>query len=316
MGRALGLTLAVLNGAVGDYLARSNNGLALDMEIIQGGEVVPLENAALRAAFPAASPRVVVLIHGLMCSESIWDIPGGGDYGSHLAADFGFSPIYLRYNTGLPIADNGETLARLLVDLVREWPVPVEEVMLLGFSMGGLVSRAACHVASLESLSWLPLVKRALYVGTPHLGAPLERLGRAVTRLLSSIPDPYTRLVAELADLRSDGVKDLGDADIRHSDRARRAPTLSIRDARHPVPMLPSIRHYLVAGSLSEDPLLATWFGDFMVPVPSATDGTVAPRDRDVLPPDHVRVLPGLAHMTLAHHPDVYTHLKTFCGDG
>jgi pimeloyl-ACP methyl ester carboxylesterase len=282
------------------------------MEIIEAGAVVAPERTALTAAFPGATSRIVVLIHGLMCSESVWELPGGGDYGSLLARDLGFSPLYLRYNTGLPIADNGAKLATLLGDVVREWPVPVDEVMLLGFSMGGLVSRAATHVASVDALPWLSLVKRALYVGTPHLGAPLERVGRAVTRLLGAIPDPYTRLVADLADLRSDGVKDLGDADLRHADRARRAPTLSLRDARHPVPMLPSIRHYLVAGSLSEDPLLATWFGDVMVPVPSATDGTVAPRE-GVLPPDHVRVLPGLAHMTLAHHPDVYAHLRAFC---
>ena len=41
----------------------------------------------LARAYPAASPRVVVLVHGLMCTESIWDFPDdGGDYGAFLGA--------------------------------------------------------------------------------------------------------------------------------------------------------------------------------------------------------------------------------------
>src|SRR6185436_16834441 len=95
-----------------------------------------------------------------------------------------------------------------------------EELILIGYSMGGLLVRGACHVAALRQLAWLPRVKTAIYVGTPHLGAPAERVGRLVAKLLQAIPDPYTRLVGSLSDLRSAGVKNLGDADLRHEDRA------------------------------------------------------------------------------------------------
>jgi hypothetical protein len=308
MGKNLELAVAILNGAVGDYLARTANGLATPMACFVGGLAVPLDRAGLARAFPEATGRVVVLVHGVMCTEDVWALPDGSDYGALLARDLGFTPLYVRYNSGRAIPDNGAAFAAMLDSIVAAWPVPVEELLPIGYSMGGLVVRSACHVARGEGLGWLGLVRRAIYVGTPHLGAPLERVGRVVAKVLHAVPDPTTRLVAQIADLRSAGVKDLGDADLRHEDRARRVATVSLRDARHPVPLLPEVRHYLVAGALSGDPRLAALFGDAMVPVPSATDGAG-------LPPAHIRILAGVSHVALAHHPQVYEYIRTWCAE-
>ncbi len=315
MGRKLELAIAVLNGAVGDHLARTGNGLATEMTFVAAGHPLPLERAALAAAYPEASARVAVLVHGLMCTEDIWTHEDGSDYGSLLMRDHGLTPLYLRYNSGLPITDNGVALAALLERLMDEYPAPIEEIIPIGFSMGGLVIRSACHVASVSPTPsrWLPLVRRAMYVGTPHLGAPMERAGRVVNRILRAIPDPYTRLAADLAELRSDGIKDLGDADLRHEDRARRQPRFSLRDPRHPVPLLPEIQHYLVAGSLSTDPRLAALFGDSVVPLGSATDGSCVDAATFALPPSHIRIVSGASHMTLAHDAAVYEHLRGWC---
>ena len=160
-----------------------------------------------------------MLVHGLMNTETIWEFSDGGDYGSYLARDGGFTPLYVRYNTGLAIVDNGLAFARLLDQLLSVFPVPVEELLLVGYSMGGLVVRAACHAAVEKSAAFLPLVRQAIYVGTPHLGAPYERLGRIVSSVLQAVDDPYTKLVADIADIRSAGLQDLGDADLRHEDR-------------------------------------------------------------------------------------------------
>lgn len=301
MGKKLEQAIAILNGAVGDHLARSNNGLATTMAWVDFGR-------------PAQAPgkRVVVLVHGLMCTEDIWTHEDGEDYGTLLARDLGFTPRYVRYNTGLAIADNGVSLAKLLEDLVREHP-GIEEIVPLGYSMGGLVIRAACHVATEEKQAWLAKVKKVVYVGTPHLGAPMERVGRVVSKLLAAIPDPYTRLAAELADLRSDGIKDLGDADVRHEDRARRVAKFALRDPRHPVPLLPSLQHYLVAGTIWEDARLANLFGDAIVPVPSGTDGACIDATTLALPPSHVRLLAGLSHVVIPHDARVYEHVKEWC---
>lgn len=310
MGQKLDLALGVLNGAVGDYLVRTRNGLALDMAFHRAGAPVAVTRAALSAAHPEATPRVVVLVHGLMNTESIFAMRDGRDYGSLLRDDLGLTPLYVRYNSGQPIADNGAALSALLTALVAEYPVPLTEIVLLGYSMGGLVVRAATHAASVSDAPWLRLVRRALYVGTPHRGAPLERVGRVVSAVLQAIPDPYTRLIADIANLRSDGLKDLGDADLRHEDRALRTLRFTLRDERHPVPLLPTIAHHLVVGSLSAEPWVAALFGDGVVPVSSADGGAAL---GEALDPSRVRVFPGLGHGAIPRSLDVYAQLRAWC---
>ena len=274
MGAKLGAAVAILNGAVGDYLHGTGNGLAIEMTVARG---VP-------------GPRVVVFLHGLMCTEEVWSFPDGSDYGALLERDLFVSPLYLRFNTGRRVAESGAELARLLEQLVERHP-EIREILLVGFSMGGLVVRRATHVASEAKMRWLPLVTRAFYVGTPHLGSPWERLGRGLVELLRGIGDPYTGLAAELADVRSGGIKDLG-------------------DPAHPFPLLPAIRHHFVAG-LVEPRYIARLIGDALVPLASGTNGAVS--DPDAVLPHHVKIMPGISHMTLAHHPDVYEQLRAWC---
>ena len=315
MGKKLELAIGVLNGAIGDYLARTGNGLAIPMTLVRGGEPLALERAALARAYPGATPRVVVLVHGVMCTETIFDFPvEGGDYGAFLARDLGYTPLYVRYNSGLAIPENGVALARLLERLVEEYPIQIDEIVLLGYSMGGLVARSACHVAATEGLGWLGRVRRSIYVGTPHRGAPLERYGRVLARLLNTIDDPYTRLFGQISDLRSAGIQDLGDADLRHDDRARRKVSAALRDPEHPVPLLTSMQHYLVAGMISAEPWLIALFGDSIVPVPSATDGAACPRGTLSLPAEHIHLMPGVTHIGIAHHHGVYERVRAWCG--
>jgi len=293
----LDASIAILNGAIGDYLAKTGNGLATETTLFSsiGGAPLRLEPDELARAFPSPPRRVVFLVHGLMCTESVWRIPGGGDYGSLLAEDLGFCPIYVRYNTGLPLAESGASLARALELFVEGYPVRPDEIVLIGHSMGGLVARSACHVARGEAQRWLPLVRRAVYIGTPHLGTPLERVGRVVARLLRAVPDPYARLVADIGDLRSAGIKDLGEG---------------LREARHPVPLLPEIEHFLVAGSLS-DPWLATLFGDALVPVHSAMNGYLDHPGGGL--PENLKILEGSDHMAIARDPSVYGYIREWC---
>jgi pimeloyl-ACP methyl ester carboxylesterase len=308
-GRPIDAALAVLNGVVGDYLARTRNGLAIEMSFVRAG--VPVVAAALDLG---AAPRVVVLVHGLMCTEDIFKMDDGADYGTLLARDLGLAPLYVRYNTGLPIADSGAALDALLDELVAAWP-GVGQIDLLGYSMGGLVARAACHAAAARGAAWLSRVTRAVYVGTPHLGAPMERVGRFVSRVLRAVDDPYTRLVADLADLRSDGVKDLGDADLRHEDRARRVHAIALRDPAHPVPLLASIHHGLVAGSLFGDPHLAALFGDAVVPLTSATNAAQRIADGSPMRAEDVVVLRGLSHVDVPRSREVYPHVLRLLSD-
>lgn len=311
MGRKTDAVLAVLNGAVGDYLARTANGLATEMVLVdrvRGGEALRGEGVATR--------QLAIFVHGLMAHEGCWQLADGTDYGTLLARDLGLTPTYLRYNSGVPIATNGVAFAALLEALVASLPAIVDEVILVGHSLGGLVIRAACHHGRLHGHAWLARVKCAAYLGTPHRGAPLERAGRIVEGVLQRIDDPVTRLGAQLADLRAAGIKDLGDAALRHEDRG---PMLNLADARHPVPLLPEIHHFLVAGSVTDNPLVAAFFGDAMVSLPSATDGLHDPWARGhkrLMSPDvRVELVPGIGHASLTRHLRVYEALRRWLAD-
>jgi pimeloyl-ACP methyl ester carboxylesterase len=303
MSRWLEQAIGALNGAVGDYLVRRGNGLATAMQLVHEGAPLPLDRASIARAHPSAGPRLVVLVHGLMSTEHVWLFADGSDYGSLLARDLGMTPFYVRYNSGLPIPESGARLAELLERLVAAYPVESSRLVLVGHSMGGLVVRSACHAAGLAGHAWLPRVERAIYLGTPHLGAPLERATRLALRALRAVPDPYAHAAADVVDLRSVGVKDLGDAHLRDEDRARAG-------ARPPLD--PSIAHLLVAGTLSGDPRVTALVGDAMVPLPSATDGLVDARG-GAAAPEHVKIIEALGHVGLAHDARVYEQIRAFC---
>jgi pimeloyl-ACP methyl ester carboxylesterase len=292
--------LAILNGAIGDYLGRTGNGLATPMACVHLGKPLAVEPAALADALSEPTPRVVMLVHGLMCTEAVWRFRGARDrtevrdYGTMLAADLGYTPVYLRYNSGLAIADNGAALASLLEALVGAYPVAVEEILVIAHSLGGLVVRSACEQAATRTCRWRSLLRRVVFVDTPHLGSPLERLGRATVGLLRAVDGPYTRLAAAIGDLRSDGIKDLGDANV--------APAAQ----RRPLPPTTAVEHCIIAAGAPSKRNLAAAVGDILVPVSSATAS----------PPEstcRVRVFPGIGHLELARHPEVYAQIRTWC---
>jgi PGAP1-like protein len=200
--------LAALNGVLGDHLAATDNPLALSMQWRQGGRTLDLASPATLSASLAQPPgsRLLVLVHGLCMHDGQW-LRNGHDHGAALSRDAGWTPVYLRYNSGLPVQANGELLARQVQALTRRWPVPVTEIALLGHSMGGLVSRSALQHGRAHRLGWTRLLKRMVFLGTPHHGAPLERGGHGLQMLLSA--SPYLAPLARVAAVRSAGITDL-----------------------------------------------------------------------------------------------------------
>jgi len=149
--------IAALNGLIGDRLERSGSDLHQPASVRVDGETLALDAGSVSAAFPDATARLVVFLHGLMGNEFYWDWGGvhpGDTYGARLASDLGCTPVYLRYNTGLHISENGRSVAALVQELVQAWPVEVQEVALVGHSMGGLIARSACHQASESGQRW------------------------------------------------------------------------------------------------------------------------------------------------------------------
>lgn len=110
--------------------------------------------------------------------------------------------MHVRYNTGLHISSDGHALDELLTSLTDGWPVPVSDIALVGHSMGGLVVRSACHYGSEGGRTWTENVRQVVCLGSPHLGADLEKGVTAASWALSRLRE--TRAPAEFLHLRSD----------------------------------------------------------------------------------------------------------------
>jgi pimeloyl-ACP methyl ester carboxylesterase len=313
---------AALTGFFGDRLEQRKNPLAVGMSLRHEGQQIPPTPERLREAFPEATDRLVVMIHGLSCTEWSWSYQARerwGDprmnYGVALARDLGMTPVFVRYNTGRHISDNGKDLAALVTEIVAAWPVPVREITLLGHSMGGLVARSAAHQAGRSGAPWVPLLRRVIAVGSPHLGAPLEKGVNLLTNLLKKVDAAGAQVPAELLDLRSAGVKDLRYGYTVEEEWRDRDPDAPLEDNRLNIPLLPSVTYASVASTLTRDPEhpVGNLLGDIMVRLPSSTgqhpDATRCVRF-------HVgSIHGGLSHLTLANHPDVYEALRRLCAD-
>jgi pimeloyl-ACP methyl ester carboxylesterase len=193
---------AAANGVLGDTLAATDNSLAIPMQFRQHGQ----------ALIPSKSNgKLLILVHGLCMNDLQW-LRGGHDHGAMLAEQLGFEAIYLHYNTGRHIHENGKDFATLLEKTCSNWPVPVTELVIVGHSMGGLVTRSACHHGLQAKHAWVAQFSKLITLGTPHSGSPLERAGRGVDFVLGI--SPYSAPLARLGLIRSAGIQDLNDGSV------------------------------------------------------------------------------------------------------
>ncbi len=296
--RAGRTVLSAMNGLWGDTLAEQYPALAVQMAVRVRGHDLSLTRASVARAFRSASPRLVVFVHGLGESdESWWHGPGRArSYGDRLRRDLRMSPVYVRYNSGLQVSDNGRALSGLLEALTAAWPVPLTDISLVGHSMGGLVLRSACHYGERDGAAWVAAVRTLVTLGTPHLGAPLAKGVHVADRLLSHLPE--TAPLARPLKLRSRGVRDLRDGRITEGD------------GWVEVPFLEHARHYFVAGSLTRDPghPAGRAFGDGLVRHASASGH--GRRRRVPLGSGTGVHLGGIGHLALLNHAEVYLILK------
>ena len=302
--------LSALNGVMGDRLAEDGNPLALTMELRQQGRAIDL--AALRASGQVTG-KVLLLVHGLCMNDLQW-LRAGHDHGAHLAQALGYTPGYVRYNTRLHTSSNVGGLAGRLEALLADWPVPVQELNVLVHSMGGLVVRSAVQQAVQGGLQWPGRLRKLVFLGTPHHGAPLERAGNWVDVILGSTP--WSRPFARLGHLRSAGITDLRyghvqEADWQGHDRFRKRP-----DARHHLPLPPGVACYTVAATLARQrsPLAERLVGDGLVPLRSAL-GQHEQAERTLeFPKSHQYVAYGLGHMALLEDAQVAQQLVRWFG--
>ena len=293
---------AAVNGLIGDKLLEERPHLAIPMAVRVDGEDVEPVRDDLEAAFPAATGKVVVFLHGLCENESHWGRHRdrtGTTYGEALAGE-GWTPVYLRLNTGLRLRENGVALTALMRRLVDEWPVPVTRIALVGHSLGGLVARAAGAVAAAPGTDgatdrndrndWNDLVTDVVTLGTPHLGAPIAQGVGHGSRGLGRLEE--TAAFGRILDLRSVGVHDL------------------VVGLTEDVAPLPHARYRLVAATLTaaERHPVGQVVGDLLVRPPSAYGRDR--RGRRLFPDADLLHVGRTDHFGLLNHPRVLVALR------
>jgi pimeloyl-ACP methyl ester carboxylesterase len=246
--------------------------------------------------------HVVVFVHGSTDSDAGWKAnPPRSAFGERLLLDFGVEPIYLRYNSGLKVGENGEALMGLMNGLIKTNPA-IRKISFVAHSMGGLVVHSAIYQGNLRRESWVKKVKQVFLLGTPHRGAPLAKFVQKSEQVLQFIPNPFALIAASVLNLRSGGLKDMthGSAALPEKEKI----------------LLPKVKYVFVAGTLQKKAggLLSRLIGDGMVRVPSAHVGqTQEPnwlkkacpwlnRSGDI----RLETVPGIGHLGLRNAPAVY----------
>ncbi|WP_370261150.1 esterase/lipase family protein [Limnobacter sp.] len=282
---------SAINGVFGDHLTATRNPMQVKMGLYAGGQAVGVEQEDLLLQFPKAQNHLVIFVHGLCCNEDSWALyhrpedPDTRPYGPRLEEEFPLTALYLRYNTGRTIEANARQFKRLLTKLVRNWPVAVEGITLVGHSMGGLVSRALVESLSEDDFILRQAIRDVVCLGSPHAGAPLARLAAAGEQLFGRFE--LSRPIGKVLGVRSRGIRDLDDG----------LGPLQTKDGL-------KVMFHLVGSTIGDytDSWVNTTLGDGLVPPQSALADNTGRAQRVTFSRKH--------HMLLLNDPEVYAELQ------
>jgi pimeloyl-ACP methyl ester carboxylesterase len=311
-----------LNGAIGDFLSERGNGLEIRMGLRHHGVPIEPEREALAGALPAPATRLCIFVHGLGCTEWAWSFlaeefhgDAGTNFGTLLGSELGYSSLYVRYNTGLHVSENGRKLADLVESVVTSYPGDLHEIVLVGHSMGGLVARSAAHYGAEGGAAWVGRLSHVFCIGSPHMGAPLEQASNALASVLAMFDTAGTQVPAKILNARSAGIKDLRFGYVVDEDWAGKHPDAFLQDNRHDVPFVESALYCFIGSTLTRDPNhpVGQLLGDVLVRLPSAA-GFAPDASRSI--PFHMgRVVGGAHHLELMNHPEVYAVIRQWLSE-
>ncbi len=302
--------ISALNGVLGDHLVAQDNPLAIEMRFRRAGR--SLSETGLSDLIRQGGSRLVIMVHGLCMNDLHWNREGH-DHGQALSRDLGVTPMYLRYNSGRHTSENGRDLSVLLESMLEDLPQSIE-LNIIAHSMGGLVTRSACHHAKQADHAWLKNLKKIVFLGTPHHGAPLEKAGNWIDRLLEI--SPWSAPFSRLGKIRSAGVTDLRHGNVVEQDWQGQ-DRFDGSGKRHCLELPDEVQCYAIAGSTSRQAGLVGdhLLGDGLVTVGSALGRHQNPELQLSFPQSHQWVGRNVNHLALLNHPEVYHTLRNWIAD-
>ena len=298
---------AALNGVIGDYLEEKENSLKITMQFRHHSKPVKIDSKSLGVTYPNINGKILVMVHGSCMNDIQWTRKEH-NHGLMLAKELDKTAMYLNYNSGLHISTNGQKFNELLEKLISHWPVPVEELVIVAHSMGGLVARSAVHYG--QKKTWVKHLKKIVFLGTPHHGTPLERTGNYLDITLESIP--YTKPFARLAKIRSAGVTDLRYGNIIDEDWENNDRFEFKGDQRQNIPLPKKTDCYSIAASIGKANATISnkIIGDTLVGVKSAL-GQHNDTNKDLhFKKKNTWIAYENSHLDLLNNPNVYNKIK------
>jgi pimeloyl-ACP methyl ester carboxylesterase len=185
----------------------------------------------------------------------------------------------------------------------------VQELAIIGHSMGGLVARSAIHCATQAGHRWPTHLRKLVFLGTPHHGAPLERLGNWVDTALEV--SPYTAPFASLGKIRSAGITDMRYGNLLEDDWKGRDRFAPGSDPRRPLPLPQDVQCYVIAATRQAAEASGHDLpGDGLVPVDSALGRHPNPEMSLALSDSRQWIAFGMSHWDLLSHTAVYAQIQ------
>mgnify|MGYP000426215702 FL=1 len=277
--------LPIINGFIGDKLAASSDSWAIGFSLRLQSKDLTLAEAIKRLK----NKNLVIYVHGLMADEKVW---------KHFQRiEPHFSCLYLRYNTGLHISENGKLLSEFIAELYEKYAF--KKIHLVGHSMGGLVIRSACYQAQKKEMKWVKQLKTVFLIAVPNTGAVLEKLTGLTSVVLRRIARFHIGKLGDVLEQRSNGIKDLRlgamlEEDWKSGDTSKRSPV-------HPVI---GVDYHILIGNLlkDENSVMAKYFGDGLVTRESAVGATLIRHAS-------VKVFPQTGHNSILNSPSVVEYV-------
>lgn len=303
------IILSVLNGVIGDYLEQKENPLKIEMQFRYRLKSILLDGKYLKETYPNVNGKILLMLHGSCMNDIQWTRKEH-NHGNIIAKELNKTPVYLNYNSGRHISTNGKNLNNCLEELVKNWPVPIEELVIIAHSMGGLVARSALYYGGQEQKNWTKHLKKMVFLGTPHHGSHVERKGNYLDIILEAIP--YVKPFARLGKIRSAGVTDLRygnlvDEDWQDNDRFERKA-----DQRQHIPLPNQIEFYSIAAVIGKKTttVSAKILGDTLVDVNSALGQHKNPDKSLLFKKENSWIVYENNHLDLLSNPKIIEKIK------
>jgi len=314
---------SLLNSMIGEYLEKEKNPLAIQMGFQHQSKKLSLDSQLAHQLDFALSNKVVVFVHGLTNLETVWDYPPEGSsnesivghyidacfdpvkhspqesYGKQLQEEFGYTPLYLCYNTGLSLEQNGRKFAMQLTQLFKVYPIQIDDLMLVGYNMGGRLLSHAQFSAQQNNYAWLKVLSKCIYLGNSNEGSLLANIVQLGSDVIRSIPIHYLNLLADWLEYRSKQLQEIKRKTSRYNSNREQGAESTL--------FLESSRHYFISGDFKKNKQNAL----------SETTGDSPFWQNGVAVPSHSQNahIEGISPIRLAHSNKVYPLISKWVGE-